>query len=88
MELEKELGAFDVRCVNLKGIVEVIPRRLNKGIIVKKILRDIAARDSAGVDFILCMGDDISDENMFTVSWISFFSNTLIFLAAQLILFV
>lgn len=66
VELERELGAFDVRCVNLKGIVEVIPGRLNKGIIVKKILRDIAARDAAGADFILCMGDDISDENMFT----------------------
>ncbi|KAL7552438.1 hypothetical protein ACHAWF_015709, partial [Thalassiosira exigua] len=56
MELEQDLAAFDVRFVNLKGIVEVIPRRLNKGIIVKKILRDVAARDgNAGVDFILCM---------------------------------
>jgi len=67
VELERELAAYDVRFVNLKGIVEVIPRRLNKGIIVKKILRDIAARDNnAGVDFVLCMGDDISDEKMFT----------------------
>lgn len=68
IELERELAAFDVRFVNLKGIVEVIPRKLNKGIIVKKILRDVAARNQAGVDFILCMGDDISDEKMFTVS--------------------
>eukprot|EP00581_Thalassiosira_minuscula_P011072 CAMPEP_0183718280 /NCGR_PEP_ID=MMETSP0737-20130205/11582_1 /TAXON_ID=385413 /ORGANISM="Thalassiosira miniscula, Strain CCMP1093" /LENGTH=1219 /DNA_ID=CAMNT_0025947815 /DNA_START=1 /DNA_END=3660 /DNA_ORIENTATION=- len=67
VELERALGAYDVRFVNLKGIVEVIPRRLNKGIIVKKILRDVAARDNnAGVDFVLCMGDDISDEKMFT----------------------
>ncbi|KAL7493464.1 hypothetical protein ACHAWT_002460 [Skeletonema menzelii] len=67
IELERELAAFDVRFVNLKGIVEVIPRKLNKGIIVKKILRDVAARNNnAGVDFILCMGDDISDEKMFT----------------------
>merc|ERR1712232_1465973 len=50
--------------------------RLNKGIIVKKILRDVAARDdNAGVDFILCMGDDISDEKMFT-SVFSFVSET------------
>ena len=69
MELERELASYDVRFVNLKGIVEVIPRRLNKGIIVKKILRDIAARDdNAGVNFILCMGDDVSDEKMFSVS--------------------
>lgn len=67
IELERALAPFDVRFVNLKGIVEVIPRRLNKGIIVKKILRDIAARDdNAGVDFVLCMGDDVSDEKMFT----------------------
>jgi trehalose 6-phosphate synthase/phosphatase len=67
LELERDLAAYDVRFVNLKGIVEVIPRRLNKGIIVKKILRDVAARDgNAGVDFILCMGDDVSDEKMFT----------------------
>lgn len=69
IELERELSAFNVRFVNLKGIVEVIPQKLNKGIIVKKILRDVAARNNgAGVDFILCMGDDISDEKMFTVS--------------------
>jgi trehalose 6-phosphate synthase/phosphatase len=69
VELERALAAYDVRFVNLKGIVEVIPRRLNKGIIVKKILRDVATRDgNAGVDFILCMGDDVSDEKMFTVS--------------------
>lgn len=67
LELERDLAAYDVRFVNLKGIVEVIPRRLNKGIIVKKILRDVAARDgNAGVDFVLCMGDDVSDEKMFT----------------------
>jgi len=67
VELERALAAYDVRFVNLKGIVEVIPQRLNKGIIVKKILRDVAARDgNAGIDFILCVGDDVSDEKMFT----------------------
>ena len=71
MELERELASYDVRFVNLKGIVEVIPRRLNKGIIVKKILRDVAAKcDNGGVDFILCIGDDVSDEKMFSVSTI------------------
>lgn len=76
MELESALRDYDVRFVNLKGVgvVEVIPRKLNKGIIVKKILRDVAARDqNAGVDFILCMGDDVSDEKMFT-SALSFVS--------------
>jgi len=36
LELESELKAFDVRFVTLKGIVEVVPRKLNKGLIVKK----------------------------------------------------
>jgi len=67
LELEQELSKFDVRFVTLKGVVEVVPRRLNKGLIVKKILREVASRDGGdGVDFILCMGDDVSDEKMFT----------------------
>lgn len=73
LELENELATFDVRFVNLKGIVEVIPRKLNKGVIVTKILRDAASRNN-GVDFVLCMGDDISDEKMFTVCLGSLFT--------------
>ena len=66
MELENELQAFDVRFVILKGVVEIVPLKLNKGLFVKKVLRDVAQQSSAGIDFILCMGDDISDEKMFT----------------------
>jgi len=69
MELENELRAFDVRFVTLKGIVEIVPRKLNKGLIVKKALHDLSVRhdlEGDGVDFILCFGDDISDEKMFT----------------------
>jgi len=66
LELEAELKAFDVRFVTLKGIVEVVPRKLNKGLIVKKVLRDISRTRPEPIDFILCLGDDISDEKMFT----------------------
>lgn len=66
LELENELRAFDVRFVTLKGVVEIVPRKLNKGLFVKKVLRDVAQQSNEGVDFILCMGDDISDEKMFT----------------------
>ena len=66
LELEHVLTKFDVRFVTLKGIMEIVPRRLNKGLIVKKVLREVAARNGGdGVDFILCMGDDVSDEKMF-----------------------
>jgi len=66
LELENELRAFDVRFVTLKGVVEILPRKLNKGLFVKKVLRDVAMNSKEGIDFILCMGDDISDEKMFT----------------------
>jgi len=64
-ELEEALHAFDVRFVALKGIVEVVPRKGHKGHIVKKILEDVKKRKKV-VDFVLCMGDDIADEKMFT----------------------
>ncbi|KAL7444630.1 hypothetical protein ACHAXH_008584 [Discostella pseudostelligera] len=64
-ELGEALQSFDVRFEALKGIVEVVPRKGHKGHIVKKILQDSQARNKV-VDFVLCMGDDISDEKMFT----------------------
>ena len=66
LELESELAAFDVSFVTLKGVVEIVPRRLNKGLFVKKVLRDLGREGP--IDFILCMGDDVSDEQMFAVS--------------------
>lgn len=76
LELEDALRAFDVRFVTLKGVIEVVPRMLNKGLIVKKALREVAARRGGeGVDFVLVMGDDISDEKMFTAAF-SFASET------------
>ena len=66
LELENELRAFGVRFVTLKGVVEVVPHKLNKGLFVKKVLRYLTKEKKEGNDFILCMGDDISDEKMFT----------------------
>jgi trehalose 6-phosphate synthase/phosphatase len=64
MELEPALRPFDVRFAMIKGIVEIVPRQLNKGLIVRKVLQEVSTHDV--VDFILCMGDDIHDEKMFT----------------------
>lgn len=72
LELEHVLRAFDVRFVMIKGIVEIVPRILNKGLIVKNVLREVQLHGD--VDFILCMGDDIQDEKMFTVSFIHNFN--------------
>lgn len=62
-ELEDELQGFDVRLVTLKGVgvIEVVPRKLNKGLVVKEVLRSTDLPD-----FVLCIGDDVSDEKMFT----------------------
>ena len=72
-ELEEELRDFDVRFVTLKGVVEVVPRRLNKGLVVRKVLGE--ANQRGAVDFILCVGDDVSDEKMFS-SVFSFLAET------------
>jgi len=61
IELENKLQIFDVHLVTLKGVVEVVPRKLNKGLVVKEVLR----RNELP-DFVLCVGDDVSDEKMFT----------------------
>jgi len=67
MELENALRPFNVRFVMIKGIVEIVPQRLNKGLIVKNVLREVSDRGAVSdIDFILCMGDDIQDEKMFT----------------------
>lgn len=60
-ELEYELRAFDIRIVTLKGVIEIVPRKLNKGLVVKEVLGGCEEPD-----FILCVGDDVSDEKMFT----------------------
>ena len=53
MELKAELSSFDLRFVALKVAVEIVPRRLNKGLIVKKDLQEVAANNGdEAVDFI------------------------------------
>ena len=72
-ELGTALRSFDVRFVALKGILEVVPKKLHKGHIVKQILE--GTHKKSPVDFVLCMGDDISDEKMFS-SVINFASDS------------
>lgn len=72
-ELGEALRSFDVRFVALKGILEVVPKKLHKGHIVKQILEE--EQKKSAVDFVLCMGDDISDEKMFS-SVINFASDS------------
>ena len=46
------------------AIIEVKPQGVSKGGIVERILNDLSRRGPP--DFVLCIGDDRSDEDMFT----------------------
>lgn len=58
--------------VHLKGMVEIVPKRLNKGVVLRYAVQ---SKQGPSPDFILCMGDDASDEYMFT-SIYSYLSET------------
>lgn len=45
-------------------IVEVRPQGISKGLVSEKVLLDMVNRDNSP-DFVLCIGDDRSDEDMF-----------------------
>ncbi len=72
VELEEALAAHDVKVVHLKGMVEIVPKRLNKGVVLRYAIQ---SKQGPSPDFILCMGDDASDEYMFT-SIYSYLSET------------
>lgn len=62
--LKDLLFGFDVDVLNGKGYVEVKLRGVNKGVAVSKVLAKVTQM-YGDVDFILCVGDDRSDEDMF-----------------------
>ena len=72
LELEEALAAHDVKVVHLKGMVEIVPKRLSKGVVLRYAIQ---SKQGPSPDFIMCMGDDASDEYMFT-SIYSYLSET------------
>jgi trehalose 6-phosphate synthase/phosphatase len=69
--LKELLFGFEVEVVEGKGYVEVKLRHINKGVAVTKMLSMIATHFGEA-DFIICCGDDRSDEDMFEV--VNYFS--------------
>lgn len=68
--MEGVLSNQPVEVVQGNSIVEVKPQGVSKGAVVDKLLIELSERsDSSGVssspDFVLCIGDDRSDEDMF-----------------------
>lgn len=62
--LEGVLSTEDAEATSGAGIVEVKPRGVSKGGVAERVLMDLAARGRAP-GFVLCVGDDRSDEDMF-----------------------
>jgi len=72
-ELEAALSPFNVQILHDRGELEIVPKLLHKGVAVKRILRWHEERGDSPThegkepfDFILVMGDDASDEKMFS----------------------
>ena len=63
-ELEGLVKEYNLKIVNGKGFIEVIPLGINKGYFISYILKK-QIRKGRIPDFILCIGDDYSDEKMF-----------------------
>jgi trehalose 6-phosphate synthase/phosphatase len=61
------LKGYPVKVVWGKGYVEVKRLDVDKGLAVKRVLDDLKNELGIVVDFILCCGDDRSDEDMFEV---------------------
>lgn len=62
--LESVLANEPVEVKSGQFIVEVKPQGVSKGLVAEKIFRSMA-RSGRKADFVLCVGDDRSDEDMF-----------------------
>ncbi len=65
-KLEESLRAHAIKIQYMQGQVEVVPLLLHKGIAGKAILQQVLQRTGHCPDFILCCGDDIGDEHLFS----------------------
>ena len=63
-ELECSVKKLNLKVINGKGYVEVIAMGINKGSFVSYIIKENLTNDHLP-DFILCVGDDTTDEKMF-----------------------
>ena len=64
-QLQSALEMFDVEVLKGRDYVQVRPRNVNKGVFVREVLELLNHSSESAVDFVLCMGDDTTDEAMF-----------------------
>jgi len=63
--LDSVLANYPVEVVNGQAIVEVKATGVNKQLAVERVLEEATSTLKDHVDFVLCIGDDRSDEDMF-----------------------
>ena len=63
-ELENIVSKYKLKIVNGKGFMEIIAVGVNKGYFVGYKIKEFI-KNKRNLDFILCIGDDTSDEKMF-----------------------
>eukprot|EP00913_Durusdinium_trenchii_P033290 g31165.t1 len=66
--LEELLVGYDLEILEGKGYVEVKVRGVNKGVAVNKALQKVKQMFGE-VEFVLCIGDDRSDEEPAEPQW-------------------
>ena len=64
IDLENSLKKFNLNIINGKGYVEIKPKGINKGAFASFILKE-ELKKGRKPDLIVCIGDDIADEEMF-----------------------
>lgn len=67
VELEAALAYHDVKITSqIQGSIEIVPKALNKGLIVKLLLRRVLAKRGGQLPhFAMIIGDEPSDDKMF-----------------------
>ena len=63
-ELDNIINKYNLKIVNGKGFMEIIALGVNKGYFVGYKIKEFI-KNKKSLDFILCIGDDTSDEKMF-----------------------
>ncbi|ETW08519.1 trehalose-phosphatase, variant [Aphanomyces invadans] len=65
-QLLQVLESYQVEVLPGNDYLEVRPEGVDKGVMVDRILSTLESRGGTPVDYVLCIGDDLSDEFMFS----------------------
>jgi trehalose 6-phosphate synthase/phosphatase len=60
---------YDVEVMTGKANLEVRPRFVNKGEIAKRLVVEYGDGPGQAPEFVLCLGDDFTDEGMFRLCY-------------------